>query len=79
VSSEIEDTALCSTLQLTVFVCSKRDIAWNVMFKRLQEFKYATGHCNVPQGFTADLGKLGKTFTAISQHKSKLIITFSLF
>lgn len=34
---------------------SKRDIAWNIMFKRLQEFKYATGHCNVPQGFAGDL------------------------
>ena len=33
---------------------SKRDIQWNTMFKRLQQFKREYGHCNVPQGYTLD-------------------------
>uniref|UniRef100_A0A7S1DAI3 Helicase-associated domain-containing protein n=1 Tax=Cyclophora tenuis TaxID=216820 RepID=A0A7S1DAI3_CYCTE len=33
---------------------SKRDEQWNVMFKRLQDFKHQYGHCNVPQGYTLD-------------------------
>mmetsp|Transcript_13550 Transcript_13550/g.19997 ORF Transcript_13550/g.19997 Transcript_13550/m.19997 type:complete len:217 (-) Transcript_13550:55-705(-) len=33
---------------------SKRDSAWNVIFRRLQEFKHEYGHCNVPQGYSRD-------------------------
>mmetsp|Transcript_9241 Transcript_9241/g.10197 ORF Transcript_9241/g.10197 Transcript_9241/m.10197 type:complete len:216 (+) Transcript_9241:104-751(+) len=33
---------------------SKRDVAWNLMFLRLQEFKCENGHCNVPQGYIDD-------------------------
>jgi len=33
---------------------SKRDVAWNVMFRRLQEFQRENGHCNVPQGYSDD-------------------------
>ena len=33
---------------------SKRDKQWNIMFKRLQDFRHQYGHCNVPQGYTLD-------------------------
>jgi Helicase associated domain len=39
------------------------------MFKRLQDFKYATGHCNVPQGYPADLGTYNVSITILS-HKN---------
>jgi hypothetical protein len=33
---------------------SKRDDQWNIMFLRLQDYKFENGTCNVPQGFAAD-------------------------
>eukprot|EP00546_Thalassionema_frauenfeldii_P004900 CAMPEP_0178925986 /NCGR_PEP_ID=MMETSP0786-20121207/18249_1 /TAXON_ID=186022 /ORGANISM="Thalassionema frauenfeldii, Strain CCMP 1798" /LENGTH=219 /DNA_ID=CAMNT_0020600993 /DNA_START=51 /DNA_END=710 /DNA_ORIENTATION=- len=39
---------------LGIPAASKRDSAWNIMFRRLQEYKHEHGHCNVPQGYTYD-------------------------
>ena len=33
---------------------SKRDDQWNIMFVRLQDFKFENGNCNVPQGYSID-------------------------
>jgi hypothetical protein len=33
---------------------SKRDDQWNIMFLRLQDYKFENGNCNVPQGYAVD-------------------------
>jgi hypothetical protein len=71
VSSGIEGTAFFSVVDSSLV--SKRDIAWNVMFKRLQDFKYTTGHCNVPQGYTTDLGTCDRSSIRLVNERSMLI------